>query len=177
MNDKTQRILLISMLGLIVVLMCVSCYLLGVAHGRSEIAEISDDMSERELRSTVVNKDNLDNVSAGFNGHRNGPQSYEVIMNTEWEFADDGKRSLNAYVENSRENNNTVYFTIALESQPDKALYRSPEIRVGDKIKGIELNEAVPKGRNKAIVTYLLLDDRGRTTGEVKAGVTLVYGE
>lgn len=177
MNDKTQRILLISMLGLIVVLMCVSCYLLGVAHGRSEIAEVSDESGGRELRSTVVNKDNMDNVSAGLNGHKNGPQSYEVIMNTEWEFGDDGTKSLNAYVENSRDNNSTVYFKVALESQPDKILYRSPEIKVGDKLKGIELNEAVPKGRNKAVVTYSLLDDRGRTTGEVKAGVMLVYGE
>ena len=177
MNDKIQRIVLTSMLVIIIILICISCYLLGVARGRSEIAEISDEFSEHELRSTVVNKDNLDNVSAGFNGHRNGPQSYEVIMNTEWEFADDGKRSSNAYVENSRENNNTVYFTIALESQPDKTIYRSPEIRVGEKLKGIVLSEAVPKGRSKAIVTYRLLDDRGRTTGEVKAGVTLVYGE
>lgn len=176
MDNKIQRIVLIVMLGVIAILMCVSCYLLGVAHGRGEVADISDNIGERELRSTVVNKDNVNDVSAGMEGRRHGPQSYEVIMNAEWEF-DDGIQSANAYVENSRDNNNTVRFTVALEAQPDKILYSSPEIPVGGKQKGIKLSEAVPKGRNKAVVTYLLLDDRGKTTGEVKAGVTLVFGE
>lgn len=177
MNDKTYKTVLGVILGVIWILMCVSCYLLGVARGRGEAAVISDNYGERDLRSTVVNKDNVDNVSAGLEGHRGGPQSYEVIMNTEWEFGNGGTQSLNAYVENSRDNYNTVRFTIALDSQPDKVLYRSPEIPVGTKLTDIKLNEAIPKGRNKAVVTYMLLDDRGKTTGEVKAGVTLVYSE
>ncbi len=172
MDDKKQKIILLAMLGVIVALMCVSCYLLGVAHGRSEVADISDDTNER--RSTVVNKDNVDNVSAGMERHRSGPQSYEVIMNTEWEFGEDGTQSINAYVENSRDNQNTVKFTISPESQPDKILYRSTEIPVGGKLRDIKLIEPIPKGRNKAVVTYILLDDRGKKTGEVKAGVTLI---
>lgn len=177
MNGKTQNIILITMLGLIVILLCVSCYLLGVAHGRSEAAEITGNVGERELRSTVVNKDNVDNVSAGFEGRKRGPQSYEVIMNTEWEFGEDGMQSINAYVENSRDNNNAVRFTVALEDRPDKILYRSSEIPLGGKVTDIKLSEPVPKGRSKAIVTYMLLDERGKSTGEVKAGVTLVFKE
>lgn len=177
MGDRTYKIVLGSILGVIWILMCVAFYLLGVAHGRGEAAGISDNIGEQEIRSTVVNKDNVDNVSAGMEGRRSGPQSYEVIMNTEWEFMEGGIQSRNAYVENSRDNNNTVKFTIALESQPDRILYKSHEIPVGGKLTDIVLSEAVPKGRNKAVVTYLLLDDRGKTTGEVKAGVTLVYSE
>ena len=175
MDNKKQNIMLIALLSVIVILMCVSCYLLGVAHGRSEIADLSDNIGERELRSTVVNKDNVDNVSAGMEGRRNGPQSYEVIMNTEWEFGSDGMQSKNAYVENSRDNSNTVRFTVALEDQPDRILYRSPEIPVGSKIKDIKFIEEVPNGHNKAVVTYEILDDRGKKTGEVKAGITLVH--
>ncbi len=174
MDNKIQKIVLTAMLGVIMVLLCVSCYLLGVAHGRREVADLSENTGAGELRSTVVNKNNMDNISAGFEGRRNGPQSYEVIMNTEWEFDEDGIRSLNAYVENSRDNHNTVYFTIILEKEPDKIIYRSPEIPVGSKLTDIKLNGAIPKGRNKAVVTYSLLDDRGKVAGEVKAGVTLV---
>ncbi len=177
MDNKTYKIVLGAILGVIWILMCTSCYLLGVAHGRSEAALVSDNLGRKELRSTVVDKDNIDDVSAGLEGRRNGPQSYEVIMNTEWEFDEDGIRSLNAYVENSRDNHNTVYFTIILEKEPDKIIYRSPEMPVGSKLTDIKLNGAIPKGRSKGIVTYSLLDDRGKASGEVKAGVTLIRGE
>ena len=145
--------------------------------GRTEIAEITDNVDEHEFRRTVINKDNVDDVSTGSEGRRSGPQSYEVIMNTEWEFSDDGTYSANAYVENSRDNSNTVRFTITPEGQPDRILYYSPEIPVGNKLSGISLMEPIPKGRNKGVITYLILDDRGKTTGEVKAGVTLIYND
>ena len=98
-------------------------------------------------------------------------------MNTEWIFDDTGKESFNAYVENSRDNSNTVRILLSYEDQPDKILYTSDELPVGDKLQGIKLDDSLPKGRSKAIVTYQLLDDEGGTVGEVKAGVTLVYEE
>ena len=61
------------------------------------------------------------------NKKKYGPQNYEVIMNTDWNFDKTGKQAENAYVENSRENSNTVRFTLALEDQPDNIIYISPE--------------------------------------------------
>ncbi len=164
------------MLGVIWILMCVSCYFLGVARGRGEAAAVVDNIGDKELRSTVVNKRNVDEVSAGIEPSvKKGPQSYEVIMNAEWEFASDGMEALNAYVENSRDNYNTVRFRVVPEDDTDTVLYSSPDIPVGGKLTAIKLTQPLTSERSKAIVIYSLLDDRGRVTGEVKAGVTLVW--
>ena len=174
MENRTYRIILFAILGVIWILMCASCYLLGVEHGRGEIADAAAEAEESDLRSTVATKDNVDRVAQELEGSVYGPQTYEVIMNTEWVFKDGDLEASNAYVENSRDNENTVRFSVALQEQPDKVLFVSKELPAGSKTTKIKLAEALPKGRHKAVVTYSLLDDRGRVTGEVKAGVTLV---
>jgi hypothetical protein len=120
----------------------------------------------------------VDRVSQDLEGKvKKRPGSYEVIMNTEWVFDTAGTECKNAYIENSRDNTNTVRFLLTLEDKPDDILYTSDEIPVGDRITGIRLSKPVPSGRNKAIVTYQLLDDEGEKLGEVKAGVVLVLGD
>lgn len=174
MNNRLYKTVLTGMLAVIVVLLCVSCYLLGVAHGRSEIAEISEDLDRAAPQRTVVNKENIDKVAAGMKKKTDRPQNYEVIMNTEWVFDESGMAATNAYVENSHDNSNTVRFTLTLESEPDSAIYISPEIKVGERFRDIKLSSPLPEGSSRAVVTYQLLDESGRISGEVKAGVTLI---
>lgn len=176
-NDRF-KIILAVMAVLICVLLFVVGYLIGDAHGRKTAAALSAASQGRELRDTVVNKDNVNRVSRDLDkGVKKGPGSYEVIMNTEWVFNDSGTEAGNAYIENGRDNTNTVRFLLSLEDKPDEILYTSDEIPVGDSISGIVLKKPVPSGRNKAVITYQLLDDEGSVLGEVKAGVTLVYEE
>ena len=174
MDNRFFRIILAGLLGVIIILLCISCYLLGVAHGRSEIADITEEVDQDTPKRSVVTKKNVDNVAAEMKKRSGRPQNYEVIMNTEWIFDESGTVTTNAYVENSHDNNNTVRFTLALESQPDTVIYISPEIKTGERFRDIKLSSPVPEGKNKAIVTYRLLDEDGGTCGEVKAGVILV---
>lgn len=172
--DKIKIIL--AVMGVLICgLLFLAGFLIGDAHGRKAAA--ASVVHEKELRGTVVNKDNVNDVSTEPDKVRNAPATYEVIMNTEWKFDNTGRESFNAYVENSRDNNTTVRFVLSFEDQPDKILYSSDKIPVGGSLRGIRLEDELPKGRSKAVVTYQLLDDEGSTVGEVKAGVTLVYEE
>ncbi|MCR4806835.1 MAG: hypothetical protein K5857_04090 [Lachnospiraceae bacterium] len=180
-DNRKLRIILAVMAGLILILLCTAFFLMGAAYGRKHaVTAAADTQEETRPRDTVVNRDNIDRISAGGNREktkRQGPVNYEVIMNTEWVFSEDGRTAANVYVENSRDNKNTVIFTLALEDDPEDILYTSDMLETGKSITGIELDKEVRKGRNRGIVTYRLLDDEGNSVGDVKAGVTLVYSE
>lgn len=172
------KIILAVMAGLICFLLFITGYLIGEAQGRKKVTTTAEASQDKELRSRVVNKKNIDEFSESIDERvKKRPGSYEVIMNTEWFFDDNGMESDNAYVENSKDNTNKVRFLLSLEDKPDDILYTSDVIPVGDRISGIQLDRPVPSGRNRAIVTYQLLDEEGYMLGEVKAGVTLVFGE
>ena len=178
MNEKKIRIILYAMMAVIIVLLCVSSYMLGVAHERGRgahtTAAVSSDESGKK-RDTVVNKKNVDTVAEGMEKEKSKPTSYEAVMNTEWKLADDGMTVTNAYVENSYGNSNAVWFDVALDD--DEPLYTSSVIPVGSKVTDIKFERPVPDGRHKATVTYHLIDKSGEPAGIVKAGVTLVFGK
>ena len=96
-------------------------------------------------------------------------------MNTEWVFDSEGVCD-NAYVENSRDNTSAVRFSLVLNDEPDKVIFRSPKIPVGGRYTRIQVNEPLPEGTSKGTVIYSLLDSSDKVTGEVKAGVTVVNG-
>ena len=179
MNEKKIRIILYAMMAVIIVLLCVSSYMLGVAHERGRgahaAAAVSSDESGKK-RDTVVNKKNVDTVAEGMEKEKSKPTSYEAVMNTEWKLADDGMTVTNAYVENSYENKDTVMFDVTVGDE-EEPLYTSPEIPVGGKVTEIKFKKPVPEELKKATVTYHLLDKSGEETGIVKAGVTLISGE
>ena len=178
MNEKKIRIILYAMMAVIIVLLCVSSYMLGIAHERGNQAKTGVTGQTEESgkkRDTVVNKKNVDTVAEGMEKEKSKPTSYEAVMNTEWKLADDGMTVTNAYVENSYENKDTVMFDVTLGDE-EEPLYTSPEIPVGGKVTEIKFKKPV-EGQQKATVTYHLLDKSGEETGIVKAGVTLISGE
>lgn len=103
---------------------------------------------------------------------------YEAVLNTNWYFnTEDNTYASNAYVENSRYNKCRVRFTVALTESPDEILYRSKDLKVGDKVRGVKLDKKLADGVYDATVTYRILDDNGNETGNVKTGITLYIGE
>ncbi len=183
MDKHFYRIFLGASLGIICVLLCVISYLIGAAHGRRQVynsiaqseSSVGGQDEEAEKRSTIASRDTVDAVAESLERKKPAaPQSYEIVMNTEWVFSSEkGIPSENAYVENSRENECAVRFVVALDSSPEDILYRSPRLSPGDKLTDIILEKTLPPGTNKATVTYYMLDENGQETGEVKAGVTL----
>lgn len=178
MNNTFYRIFFTSSAFIICALLCVISYLLGDAHGRREglyAAKAVEAGTAKQMRSRIASRDSVDLVASELDRERPGaPGSYEVIMNTEWLFRKaNGGLSDNAYVENSRENKNAVRFTVALKESPEKLIYTSPVLKVGERLTDIKLESMPKEGSHGAVVTYELLDAEGKKTGEVKAGVTL----
>ena len=63
-------------------------------------------------QNVVVTPDNVDEILSDMNEQPTKPGTYEVKMNTTWDFDKGDKASDNAYVENSTSNTNAVDFDI-----------------------------------------------------------------
>jgi len=124
--------------------------------------------------NAVVTPDNVDEILAKMEEEEvTPPGSYEVKMNTMWEFPDGNSASSNAYVENVVENQNTVFFTIALSDGSNKEVYKSPYIAPGSHLENLKLDDALDAGTYNAVLTYHLVDDDYKETSSVSVKVTL----
>ena len=94
-------------------------------------------------------------------------------MNMDWEFPDGNSASTNAYVENSVYNQNTVYFTIELNSNPGVEIFKSPYIPVGSHMENIKLTNPLEAGKHDAVLTYHLVDEDMEELSSVSVALTL----
>lgn len=132
--------------------------------------------AEQDTRSynKVVTPDNVEEIISQLDEQEYAPiGSYEVKMNTKWVFPDGASPSSNAYVENSVNNRNTVYFTIALEADPETDIYDSPFIEPGSYMESVQLGSNLEAGTYEAILTYHLVDEQEEEIGQVSVGITL----
>ncbi len=127
----------------------------------------ADASNAKDDRATVVTQENADEVKATMdNPVEDG--YYQVVMNTEWTF--DSKTS-NAYVENAKNNNRTVYFDV-FRSDTNELVYSSPYIPVGEKIQGFLLDADLAPGSYDGLVTYHLVDDNHEEVSDLSVTVT-----
>lgn len=132
--------------------------------------------AEQEERSynRVVTPDNVEEIIGQLDEQDYTPMgSYEVKMNTNWVFPDGDSYSTNSYVENSVNNRNTVFFTIALETDPDTVIYDSPFIEPGSYMEAVKLEKNLPAGVYEAILTYHLVNEQEEEISQVSIGITL----
>lgn len=124
--------------------------------------------TDKEKDNLVVTRDNVDEVIAQMDASDRTPiGSYEVVMNTAWTFPDSSSVSSNAYVENSVNNRNAVFFTITPEEDSANVIYTSPDIPIGGKLQNIKLEKPLEKGTHNMLLKYHLLDDNGKETQSV----------
>lgn len=122
----------------------------------------------------VVTPDNVEEIMSLMSDEQRTPiGSYQVTMNTSWVFPDGQSASTNAQVENSVYNQNTVYFTIALASDEDTDIYRSPYLMVGSHLDNIKLDTVLDAGTYDSVLTYHLVDDDYEEVSTVSVALTL----
>lgn len=127
-----------------------------------------------EAKNTVVTPENVEEVIANMEENQKVPMgSYEVVMTNKWHFPDGKSAAMDAYVENSVYNSNTVYFTITLDSTGEE-IFKSPFIPVGSHISGITLDKELAAGTYTAVMTYHLVDSSNVETRRVSVGITLI---
>ena len=129
---------------------------------------------ETNKRNVVVTPDNVqevvkameeeDVVQAG---------SYEVTMNTTWNFKDGASASENAYVENAVSNTNDVYFDITL-ADTEENIYSSPVLPIGSHLEDITLDKALEAGTYDCVITYTLIDEEQKPLSTVRVSLTII---
>ena len=127
-------------------------------------------------RNVVVNEKNVDEVISQLAEERTPPGSYQVTMNTTWNFPSGDEPSENAYVKNAEANTNSVYFDVT-RSDTEETIYESPIIPVGSWLEDITLDTNLPDGVYNCVITYHLLDDEDKSISTVKLTFTIVVGK
>jgi hypothetical protein len=140
------------------------------------LARGKEDVTETKKRNVVVTPDNVEEVIQQLSDdERVTPGSYEVTMNTTWNFKNASSASDNAYVENSTSNTNDVYFDITLADTEEK-IYSSPVLPVGSHLENITLDKALDDGTYNCIMTYTLVDDEQNDLSSVRVSMKIVVG-
>lgn len=127
-------------------------------------------------RNIVVNEKNVEEVIAQLAEERTPTGSYQVTMNTTWNFPSGDEPSVDAYVKNAEANSNSVYFDIT-RSDTEETIYESPIIPVGSWLEDITLDSSLPDGTFPCLITYHLLDEEDKSISTVKLTLTIIVGQ
>lgn len=130
---------------------------------------------KEEQRNVVVSPDNVEEVIAQMEDKDFvEPGYYTVSMNYDWHFPSGNAVSSDAYVENSTDNTNAVYFDLFLASDEEKAIYKSPVIPVGSSLHDIAFDTRLDAGTYDCIMVYHLIDDDQNTISTLRVTVTVI---
>ncbi|MBQ8519565.1 MAG: hypothetical protein IJ455_08210 [Agathobacter sp.] len=129
---------------------------------------------EDEEPNIVVTPDNVEDLLADREEQEATPMgSFEVMMTTTWTFPNSKSASTDAYIANSINNRNTVYFTITLEGN-EEPLYTSPYIPVGSRMENVTLNSDLEAGTYDTVLTYHLVDGEYQDISEVSVALEII---
>lgn len=160
-SKKGGKIVLVLCI-IVIIALCVVIYLL--------LNKKDDD--DKVKRNVVVNEDNVEDVLTEIED-RVPAGNYEVVMNSTWNFKNGSASSEDAYVENSRANQNPVYFEIT-RSDTEETIFESPIIPVGSHLDNITLDKKLPAGSYDCVMIYHLLNDEEESISTVRVGLTIV---
>lgn len=123
--------------------------------------------------NAVVTPDNVDEILAQMQDKQVAKGTYDVVMNTTWEFEKGDSASTDAYVENATDNTNDVYFDI-VRSDTGDTIFTSPTIPVGSHLENITLDTPLEAGTHACVLTYHLLDESGNSTSKLNINLTII---
>lgn len=127
-----------------------------------------------EEPNIVVTPDNVDELLAEREEAEVTPMgSFEVMMRTTWTFPTSKSASTDAYIANSINNRNTVYFTIAKEGS-EEPFYTSPYIPVGSRMENVTLDCDLEAGTHDTVLTYHLVDGEYQEISEVSVELEII---
>lgn len=118
-----------------------------------------------EKRPVVVTEENAEQMAEEILNREEPqgvPMSYQVTMNSTWEFESGDKASSNAYVANSTDNETAVYFDV-VRNDTQEIIYQSPVIPVGGELNSVKLDTELDAGDYECTLTYHLIDEDQNT--------------
>ena len=155
-KSKRSKVILLSILGAAVLVTATVLIVLQVVDTGSAAAP-ERPILETGGRGTFVTMDNLEEVREQLEASAEDAY-FSAVMSVEWTFERWNRPSRNAYVENSTDNNRTVYFDVFLDETGER-VFESPYLPVGAVFENFALQTRVPAGEHSATVVYFLVDD------------------
>lgn len=170
-KNKNGILLILCVVIIIALLIAIVILLLK---NRSDMNMSSDEAASSPKRNVVVNEENAEEVAEDIlNRNVVVPGTYEVTMNSTWNFPDGKSSSDNAYVENSTANTTPVYFDLLL-ADTEEVIYQSPIIPVGSYLNDIKLDKDLDAGTYDCVLIYHLVDEEQNTLSTLRMAVTVV---
>lgn len=158
-----KRMIIISIVSVCVIAGIVAYVMLG----------LKPKPVESDSYNMVVTPENVDELLTQMrSGEKAAIGTYQVNMNTEWTFPNSSAPAADAIIGNSLANSNPVFFTIALADN-EKQIYKSPLIPVGSSLNNIVLDSKLDAGSYDCVLTYHLLDDKGKETSTTSVNMTI----
>lgn len=169
---KKSQVLLILCAVIIVLLITIVVLLLK---GRNDTNIGLEETVPPPKRNVVINEENAEEMAEEILNRNETvvPGTYEVTMNSTWNFQNGTSSSDNAYVENSTTNTNPVYFDLQLDDT-EEIIYESPIIPVGSYLEDIKLDKDLEAGTYDCTLTYHLVDEEQNTLATLRMAVTVV---
>lgn len=164
-EKKFQRTIIMVLAALVLALLVIVVFL--VIHSKT-----NNDTDKKQIqRDYVVTKDNVDDIKQQLQEPVSDAY-YTVTMTTEWNCSAATNEVADAYVANSTENTRTVYFNLLLPDT-NEVIYSSPFIPVGEELRGLTLDQALPEGKNSVWVEYHLVDENEQELTTVTVTATI----
>lgn len=170
-ENKGKYVLVSCALAIIVLLITIIVLLLKK---NNDTNINSNEAISSPKRNVIVNEENAEKVAEEILNQKTvAPGSYQVTMNSTWNFQDGTSSSDNAYVENATANTNAVYFDVQL-SDSEEIIYESPIIPVGSHLDDIKLDKDLDAGTYDCVLIYHLVDDKQNTLATLRMAIKVV---
>lgn len=149
-KSRNIKIALTVLLCIVVVLM-IAIYFIYMSNNNIK----EDNMIVKREKVTQSQENKVEDKKVG-------DTEFCATMNTKWYFKDANTASEDAYVENSKVNNNPIKFDVYI-ADTNQVIYTSPVLQVGQGLKRIKLDAELEKGKYKCICKYSILDNDEKT--------------
>lgn len=170
-TSKTNKsLVMVCVVGAIVIVALV-CVIVAMMNSKNGVNEAGDAEKKRPVVVTPENAEKMaEQILSNEEETEGVPLSYQVTMNSTWEFEDGKSESTNAYVANSKDNETPVYFDV-VRNDTQETIYQSPVIPVGQDLSSITLNQDLDAGDYECTLTYHLIDEEQNTLTTVNMWV------
>lgn len=172
MADKTKgqnkRLIIICIVAAVIIAILIGIIIAMMYESKTDDStgiENSTDSGETEKRPILITEDNIEQMAEQILNQdepQDVPMSYQVTMNSTWEFEDGQSVSRNAYVANSKNNETPIYFDV-IRNDTQEVIYRSPVIPLGMDLDDIVLDVDLDAGNYECTLVYHLIDEEQNT--------------
>ena len=161
----SKSLLIVCIVAAVIIAVLIGIIVVMMNSSKSNENVTIEGSEENEKRPVLLTEDNIDEMADEILNQSEPegvPMSYQVTMNSTWEFEDGESASRNAYVANSENNETPVYFDV-IRNDTQEVIYQSPVIPLGMDLEDIVLDVDLDAGNYECTLVYHLLDEDQNT--------------